>query len=224
MPQLDASLSEEQATQLQQVSAGLGELNDGIQQLNTAVQSDELSGLRKSGTTLTQSLTAIAILHAQSAGAQLEALQTALTSMTATEIQSLTPDQQQELFTAPMETMAADISAIGTQVTTLSQQLSSLDTSAISTLQTSVSTLAANANVLLPGANTAIGGLSSGMEQVQSAVDTGLLPGASAIDNGIAQLQSGGERFFRRLFPLIPAVLDSCKRSGTIAGKFLRFK
>lgn len=191
---LDASLSEEQATQLQQVSAGLGQLNDGIQQLNTAVQSDELSGLGDLGTTLTQSLTAIGT-SAQSAGAQLEALQTALTSMTATEVfQSLTPDQQQELlagFSTPMETMAADISAIGTQVTTLSQQLSSLDTSAISTLQTSVSTLAANANVLLPGANTAISSLSSGMEQVQSAVDTGLLPGASAIDNGIAQLQSG---------------------------------
>jgi putative membrane protein len=191
---LSTSLSSETTSQIEQVSQGLTQLNDGIQQLNTAVSSQSFDSLGNLQTVLTQSLTSIGT-SAQDAGAQLQTLQYALNSMVATEaFQSLDAATQQELlsaFSTPLQSIAADVQNIGSEVTSLSNSLSGLDTSSLSELQSSVETIAANSNILLPGANSAITSLSSGMAQVQTAVDTGILPGAQALESGIVQLQSG---------------------------------
>ncbi|MFR6587837.1 MAG: hypothetical protein ACLUSL_08635 [Ruminococcus sp.] len=78
---LDGSLSAEKTAQLQQVTDGLTQLQTGIQTLNEALQNTSMPDTAALTKMLTESLTAIGT-SAQDAGAQLTAMQTALTAMT----------------------------------------------------------------------------------------------------------------------------------------------
>ena len=195
---LSGSLSAESLQQMQQLTAGLTQLQQGIDTLNTTLQNTSMPDTSALVQTLTASLTAIGT-SAQDAGAQLQSLQSALTTMTQTEVfQSLDAASQQELlscFSVPMSSLATDISDIGTQVTGLSKALEGTDlsssASAMEQLKSSVSTLAAGADQALPGAQQAITSLSGGLQSVQSAVDAQLIPGSQALEAGLSQLADG---------------------------------
>ena len=195
---LSGSLSAESLQQMQQLTAGLTQLQQGIDTLNTTLQNTSMPDTSALVQTLTASLTAIGT-SAQDAGALLQSLQSALTTMTQTEVfQSLDAASQQELlscFSVPMSSLATDISDIGTQVTGLSKALEGTDlsssASAMEQLKSSVSTLAAGADQALPGAQQAITSLSGGLQSVQSAVDAQLIPGSQALEAGLSQLADG---------------------------------
>lgn len=195
---LSGSLSAESLQQMQQLTAGLTQLQQGIDTLNTTLQNTSMPDTSALVQTLTASLTAIGT-SAQDAGAQLQSLQSALTTMTQTEVfQSLDAASQQELlscFSVPMSSLATDISDIGTQVTGLSKALEGTDlsssASAMEQLKSSVSTLAVGADQALPGAQQAITSLSGGLQSVQSAVDAQLIPGSQALEAGLSQLADG---------------------------------
>ena len=195
---LSGSLSAESLQQMQQLTAGLTQLQQGIDTLNTTLQNTSMPDTSALVQTLTASLTAIGT-SAQDAGAQLQSLQSALTTMTQTEVfQSLDAASQQELlscFSVPMSSLATDISDIGTQVTGLSKALEGTDlsssASAMEQLKSSVNTLAAGADQALPGAQQAITSLSGGLQSVQSAVDAQLIPGSQALEAGLSQLADG---------------------------------
>ena len=195
---LGSSLSAENMQQMEQLSSGLTQLQQGIDTLNTTLQNTSLPDTSALSQTLTDSLTAMGT-SAKDAGAQLQSLQSALTAMTQTEVfQSLDAASQQELlacFSAPMTSLASDISAIGDQVTGLSSALQGMDLSssagAMEQLKTSVSTLASGADQALPGAQQAISALSGGLQSVQSAVDAQLIPGSQTLEAGLGQLADG---------------------------------
>ena len=195
---LGSSLSAENMQQMEQLSSGLTQLQQGIDTLNTTLQNTSLPDTSGLSQTLTDSLTAMGT-SAKDAGAQLQSLQSALTAMTQTEVfQSLDAASQQELlacFSAPMTSLASDISAIGDQVTGLSSALQGMDLSssagAMEQLKTSVSTLASGADQALPGAQQAISALSGGLQSVQSAVDAQLIPGSQTLEAGLGQLADG---------------------------------
>ena len=95
---LSGSLSAESLQQMQQLTAGLTQLQQGIDTLNTTLQNTSMPDTSALVQTLTASLTAIGT-SAQDAGAQLQSLQSALTTMTQTEVfQSLDAASQQELL------------------------------------------------------------------------------------------------------------------------------
>lgn len=195
---LGSSLSAENVQQMEQLSSGLTQLQQGIDTLNTTLQNTSLPDTSALSQTLTESLTAMGT-SAKDAGAQLQSLQSALTAMTQTEVfQSLDAASQQDLlacFSAPMTSLASDISAIGDQVTGLSSALQGMDLSssagAMEQLKTSVSTLASGADQALPGAQQAISALSGGLQSVQSAVDAQLIPGSQTLEAGLGQLADG---------------------------------
>lgn len=195
---LGSSLSAENVQQMEQLSSGLTQLQQGIDTLNTTLQNTSLPDTSALSQTLTDSLTAMGT-SAKDAGAQLQSLQSALTAMTQTEVfQSLDAASQQKLlacFSAPMTSLASDISAIGDQVTGLSSALQVMDLSssagAMEQLKTSVSTLASGADQALPGAQQAISALSGGLQSVQSAVDAQLIPGSQTLEAGLGQLADG---------------------------------
>lgn len=195
---LSTSLSPESAAQMQQLNTGLTQLQQGIDTLNATLEKTELPDTSALAQTLTTSLTAIGT-SAADAGNQLSAMQSSLTAMTQTEaFQSLDPAFQQQLldcFSAPMSALATDISDIGTQVTGLSTALKSMDLSSsadsMQQLKTSVSALASGADQAIPGAQQAITSLSDGLQSVQSAVDSQLLPGSQSISAGLDQLTDG---------------------------------
>ena len=195
---LGSSLSAENLQQMEQLSAGLTQLQQGIDTLNTTLQNTSMPDTSALTQALTASLTAIGT-GAQDAGAQLQSLQSALTTMTQTEVfQSLDAASQQQLlscFSEPMTALATDVSNIGTQVTGLSQTLQGTDLSssaaAMDQLKTSVSALATGADQALPGAQQAISTLSGGLQSVQSAVNAQLIPGSQTLEAGLDQLANG---------------------------------
>ena len=195
---LGSSLSAENLQQMEQLSAGLTQLQQGIDTLNTTLQNTSMPDTSALTQALTASLTAIGT-SAQDAGAQLQSLQSALTTMTQTEVfQSLDAASQQQLlscFSEPMTALATDVSNIGTQVTGLSQTLQGTDLSssaaAMDQLKTSVSALATGADQALPGAQQAISTLSGGLQSVQSAVNAQLIPGSQTLEAGLDQLANG---------------------------------
>lgn len=220
---LDGSLSAEKTEQLQQVTNGLTQLQTGIQTLNEALQNTSMPDTAALTKMLTESLTAIGT-SAQDAGAQLTAMQTALTAMTQTDaFQSLDPAAQAELlgsFSGSMSTLATDISNIGTQVTTLSGSLSSLDLSssaaAMDTLKSSVSTMQSSADQLLPAAGQAVQSLSGGLQSVQQAVDGQLLPGSQSLTAGIIQLADGSGTLESGVSAYTGGVADLTSGLGTL--------
>ena len=195
---LGSSLSAENLQQMEQLNAGLTQLQQGIDTLNTTLQNTSMPDTSALTQALTASLTAIGT-SAQDAGAQLQSLQSALTTMTQTEVfQSLDAASQQQLlscFSEPMTALATDVSNIGTQVTGLSQTLQGTDLSssaaAMDQLKTSVSALATGADQALPGAQQAISTLSGGLQSVQSAVNAQLIPGSQTLEAGLDQLANG---------------------------------
>ncbi len=197
---LNSSLSAENKVQMEQLSTGLTQLQQGIQLLNTTLTETELPDTDSLMQLLTQSLTVIGT-DAQDAGIHLQSMQAAMESMSQTEaFQSLEPAAQQELMnclTAPLSALSNDILGIGTEITTLSASLQSTDLEAsadsMAQLKQSVSALAAGADQTLPGAQQAIGSLSGGLESVQQAVDTQLIPGAKNISDGMDQLTAGSD-------------------------------
>ncbi|MFR3812118.1 MAG: YhgE/Pip family protein [Ruminococcus callidus] len=85
---LGSSLSAENLQQMEQLNAGLTQLQQGIDTLNTTLQNTSMPDTSALTQALTASLTAIGT-SAQDAGAQLQSLQSALTTMTQTEYSSL---------------------------------------------------------------------------------------------------------------------------------------
>lgn len=197
---LSESLSDENTAQITQVNAALTQLQQGIETLNSALNSEEFPDIGGLAQTLTQSLTTIGE-NAQDAAVQLESLQTAFTAMIQTEaFQSLGAEAQRELtecFSEPLSSLAEDVSAIGTQITVLSGTLQSADLSGsadlVTQMKASVSELYEGAEQALPGAQQAINVLYGGLETVQETVDEQLLPGSQSVSSGLSQLSAGSD-------------------------------
>ncbi len=195
---LDSSLSPETQTQLATLQSGLTQVQQGIQALNSALAATELPDTEGLTQTLTTSLTAIG-QSAQDAGVQLQTLQSAITAMAQTEaFQSLDAASQQELlgcFSAPLSSLATDITDIGNQTTGLAEVLQSTDLSStgdsIAQLKTSVAALQTGADQAIPGAQQAITNLSGGLTSVKQAVDGQLIPGSQTITAGLQSLAEG---------------------------------
>ena len=208
---IGSSMSADSKKQIKQVSSGLTQLNDGIQQLNYQVQNADVSiDTSELENSVTSGLTNIG-QSTQDAAAQLQSLQAAVQTLASSEaFQLLSPEEQGAIMSqisAPMTSLAADLQTIGDNTTSVADsfQNSGLSEAADSlgstflTLQYSVSQIASNSNVLLPGANQAISSLSGGLTEVKSALDRtgntasdmGLIQGMQQVDSGITQLDNG---------------------------------
>lgn len=187
------TLSAEESTNIQSLISGLPQLNAGIQQLNASVS--EIS-TKVDATKISTALSDIAaqakgILEAEEkdSSARLTAIQETAT------YQSLDATQQAELVNA-LNTSGNSVSQQAQQILTDVQtmettltELSSLS-SKVTELQMGVSQIANQSNVALPGAVTALTTLSTGLNQVNTAATTQLVPGSSQIASGISTLNA----------------------------------
>ncbi|SER93972.1 YhgE/Pip domain-containing protein [Streptococcus gallolyticus] len=187
------TLSAEESANIQSLISGLPQLNAGIQQLNASVS--EIS-TEVDTTEISTALTDIAsqakgILKAEEkdSSARLTAIQETAA------YQSLDATQQAELVNA-LKTSGNSVSQQAQQILTDVQtmetaltELSSLS-SKVTELQTGVSQIANQSNVALPGAVTALTTLSTGLNQVNTAATTQLVPGSSQIASGISTLNT----------------------------------
>lgn len=187
------TLSAEESENIQSLISGLPQLNAGIQQLNASVSeiSTEVDTTEISTVLSDVAAQAKGILEAEEkdSSARLTAIQETAA------YQSLDATQQAELVNA-LNTSGNSVSQQAQQILTDVQtmettltQLSSLS-SKVTELQTGVSRIANQSNVALPGAVTALTTLSTGLNQVNTAATTQLVPGSSQIASGISTLNT----------------------------------
>ncbi len=187
------TLSAEESENIQSLISGLPQLNAGIQQLNASVSeiSTEVDTTEISTVLSDVAAQAKGILEAEEkdSSARLTAIQETAA------YQSLDATQQAELVNA-LNTSGNSVSQQAQQILTDVQtmkttltQLSSLS-SKVTELQTGVSKIANQSNVALPGAVTALTTLSTGLNQVNTAATTQLVPGSSQIASGISTLNT----------------------------------
>ena len=187
------TLSAEESENIKSLISGLPQLNTGIQQLNSFV-----SGV--SSTIDTTQITSILVDIASQAQGILEAEKkdssARLTAIQATAAyQSLDATQQTELVNAlnnSGNSVGQQAQQIVTDVQTMKTALTALSSlpSEITKLQTAVSQIANQSNVALPGSVTALTTLATGLNQVNTAATTQLVPGSSQITSGISTLNT----------------------------------
>lgn len=190
------TLSAEESANIQSLISGLPQLNAGIQQLNASVSeiSTEVDTTEISTVLSDIAAQAKRILEAEKkdSSARLTAIQETAA------YQSLDATQQAELVNA-LNTSGNSVSQQAQQILTDVQtmettltQLSSLSSKVteLQKLQTGVSQIANQSNVALPGAVTALTTLSTGLNQVNTAATTQLVPGSSQIASGISTLNT----------------------------------
>ena len=181
------TLSAEETENIQSLISGLPQLNAGIQQLNASVS--EIS----TNVDIPQISTVLSDIASQAQGileAEEKDSSARLTAIQATAAyQSLEAAQQDELVNA-LNTSGNSVSQQAQQILTDVQTMKASLTALSTKLQTAVSQIANRSNVALPGSVEALTTLSTGLNKVNTAATTELVPGSSKIASGIATLNT----------------------------------
>lgn len=190
----ETTLSAEETENIQSLISGLPQLNAGIQQLNASVS--EIS----TNVDITQISTVLSDIASQAQGilkAEEKDSSDRLAAIQATPVyqEDLDASQQAQLVNA-LNTSGNSVSQqaqqILTDVQTMKASLTALSplSSKVTELQTAVSQIANQSNVALPGSVKALTTLSTGLNQVNTATTTQLVPGSSQIASGISTLNT----------------------------------
>lgn len=188
------TLSAEETENIQSLISGLPQLNAGIQQLNASVS--EIS----TNVDITQISTVLSDIASQAQGilkAEEKDSSDRLAAIQATPVyqEDLDASQQAQLVNA-LNTSGNSVSQqaqqILTDVQTMKASLTALSplSSKVTELQTAVSQIANQSNVALSGSVKALTTLSTGLNQVNTATTTQLVPGSSQIASGISTLNT----------------------------------
>lgn len=181
------TLSAEETENIQSLISGLPQLNAGIQQLNASVS--EIS----TNVDIPQISTVLSDIASQAQGifeAEEKDSSARLTAIQATDAyQSLGVAQRAELVNA-LNTSGNSVSQQAQQILTDVQTMKASLTALSTKLQTAVSQIANRSNVALPGSVKALTTLSTGLNQVNTATTTQLVPGSSQIASGISTLNT----------------------------------
>ena len=181
------TLSAEETENIQSLISGLPQLNAGIQQLNASVS--EIS----TNVDIPQISTVLSDIASQAQGileAEEKDSSARLTAIQATDAyQSLGVAQRAELVNA-LNTSGNSVSQQAQQILTDVQTMKASLTALSTKLQTAVSQIANRSNVALPGSVEALTTLSTGLNKVNTAATTELVPGSSKIASGIATLNT----------------------------------
>ena len=177
---LDAS--SEQKDQINQLSSGLNQLNQAIQNIDVG-DTKQLDSV----------LSSIASLSNQMlASAQSEKTTTLANIQSTAAYQSLTSEQQAEI-SASVSQNSTDSIQSAQSIVALAQGLQgSLEN--LQNQSSNLSTLKNQANQVLPLASTSLTGLSSGLTEIQGAVASKLVPASQSITSGVNAYTAGVDK------------------------------
>ncbi len=171
------------------LNGGLTTYRQSIGQIDAALQSvtvPDTSAVAQAGAILKDGLT--------NAGADTGNIAAALSALTA-DMSNLTPEQQQAVGAIAQNTgnLSQHLSDAGNAAQSINSALGSLSGSlgALGELKAGVSALNENADTVLGGSITAVSGMYQGLVSVKGALDEQILPGVSAIDAGLKEVQTG---------------------------------
>ncbi len=177
---LDASSG--QKDQINQLSSGLNQLNQAIQNIDVG-DTKQLSSVLSSIVSLSNQM----LVSAQSEKA------TTLANIQSTAAyQSLTSEQQAEISASVSQNSTDSIQSAQSIIALVQGLQGSLEN--LQNQSSNLSTLKNQANQVLPRASTSLTGLSSGLTEIQGAVTSKLVPASQSIASGVNAYTTGVDK------------------------------
>ena len=174
--------SSEQKDQINQLSSGLNQLNQAIQNIDVG-DTKQLDSV----------LSSIASLSNQMlASAQSDKATTLANIQSTAAYQSLTSEQQAEISASVSQNSTDSIQSAQSIVALVQGLQGSLEN--LQNQSSNLSTLKNQANQVLPLASTSLTGLSSGLTEIQGAVTSKLVPASQSIASGVNAYTTGVDK------------------------------
>ena len=174
---LDAS--SEQKDQINQLSSGLNQLNQAIQNIDVG-DTKQLDSVLSSIVSLSNQMLA---------SAQSDKATTLSNIQSTAAYQSLTSEQQAEISASVSQNSTDSIQSAQSIVALVQGLQGSLEN--LQNQSSNLSTLKNQANQVLPLASTSLTGLSSGLTEIQGAVTSKLVPASQSIASGVNAYTAG---------------------------------
>ena len=177
---LDAS--SEQKDQINQLSSGLNQLNQAIQNIDVG-DTKQLDSVLSSIVSLSNQMLA---------SAQSEKATTLANIQSTAAYQSLTSEQQAEISASVSQNSTDSIQSAQSIVALVQGLQGSLEN--LQNQSSNLSILKNQANQVLPLASTSLTGLSSGLTEIQGAVTSKLVPASQSIASGVKAYTTGVDK------------------------------
>ncbi|KEQ43427.1 yhgE/Pip N-terminal domain protein [Streptococcus mitis] len=177
---LDAS--SEQKDQINQLSSGLNQLNQAIQNIDVG-DTKQLDSVLSSIVSLSNQMLA---------SAQSDKATTLANIQSTAAYQSLTSEQQAEISASVSQNLTDSIQSAQSIVALVQGLQGSLEN--LQNQSSNLSTLKNQANQVLPIASTSLTGLSSGLTEIQGAVSSKLVPASQSITSGVNAYTAGVDK------------------------------
>ena len=177
---LDAS--SEQKDQINQLSSGLNQLNQAIQNIDVG-DTKQLDSVLSSIVSLSNQMLA---------SAQSDKATTLANIQSTAAYQSLTSEQQAEISASVSQNSTDSIQSAQSIIALVQGLQGSLEN--LQNQSSNLSTLKNQANQVLPLASTSLTGLSSGLTEIQGAVTSKLVPASQSIASGVNAYTAGVDK------------------------------
>ena len=177
---LDAS--SEQKDQINQLSSGLNQLNQAIQNIDVG-DTKQLDSVLSSIVSLSNQMLA---------SAQSDKATTLANIQSTAAYQSLTSEQQAEISASVSQNSTDSIQSAQSIIALVQGLQGSLEN--LQNQSSNLSTLKNQANQVLPIASTSLTGLSSGLTEIQGAVTSKLVPDSQSITSGVNAYTAGVDK------------------------------
>ena len=174
--------SSEQKDQINQLSSGLNQLNQAIQNIDVG-DTEQLSSVLSSIVSLSNQMLA---------SAQSEKATTLANIQSTVAYQSLTSEQQAEISASVSQNSTDSIQSAQSIIALVQGLQGSLEN--LQNQSSNLSTLKNQANQVLPLASTSLTGLSSGLTEIQGAVTSKLVPASQSIASGVKAYTTGVDK------------------------------
>ena len=174
--------SSEQKDQINQLSSGLNQLNQAIQNIDVG-DTKQLSSVLSSIVSLSNQMLA---------SAQSEKATTLANIQSTAAYQSLTSEQQAEISASVSQNSTDSIQSAQSIIALVQGLQGSLEN--LQNQSSNLSTLQNQANQVLPLASTSLTGLSSGLTEMQGAVMSKLVPASQSIASGVNSYTAGVDK------------------------------
>ena len=209
---LDAS--SEQKDQIAQLSSGLNQLNQAIQNIDVG-DTKQLDSVLSSIVSLSNQMLA---------SAQSDKATTLANIQSTAAYQSLTSEQQAEISASVSQNSTDSIQSAQSIIALVQGLQGSLEN--LQNQSSSLSTLKNQANQVLPLTSTSLTGLSSGLTEIQGAVTNKLVPasqsitsGVNAYTTGVDKVSQGASQLSEKNFTLTGSLDQLVSGSNTLTQK-----
>ncbi len=174
--------SSEQKDQINQLSSGMNQLNQAIQNIDVG-DTKQLDSVLSSIVSLSNQMLA---------SAQSDKATTLANIQSTAAYQSLTSEQQAEISASVSQNLTDSIQSAQSIVALVQGLQGSLEN--LQNQSSNLSTLKNQANQVLPLASTSLTGLSSGLTEIQGAVTSKLVPASQSITSGVNAYTAGVDK------------------------------